>query len=414
MHNLLLSITMAVGLKSPQTLLPITGIKLGVSAAGMRYADRADLVLIEFAPGVNTAIVFTQNRFAAAPVIVAKEHFVSTIPSALLINAGQANAGTGNAGIEGARQSCRLVADQLGCLPESVLPFSTGVIGDAPPMDKLGEALPECVSSSVEDAWIAAAHGIMTTDTLAKGCSRTISIDGETVTLTGIAKGSGMIRPNMATMLAFVGTDIAMDPTLLQRSLGSAVSRSFNRITVDGDTSTNDACVLMASGAAKLEPLEQDSSAYQQWYEALCEVLLELAQAIVRDAEGVTKFVTVKVEEGRNEDDCLDVAFTVAHSPLTKTALFASDPNWGRILAAVGRAPIDNLDVDKVSLHINDVCVLEKGNIATDYTEERGQAAMAPEEIVLRIGLGAGKASATVWTSDLSYDYIRINAEYRT
>ena len=405
---------MAVGLKSPETLQPITGIKLGTSAAGLRYEDRADLVLVEIAPGVNTAIVFTQNRFAAAPVIVAKEHFASTVPRALLINAGQANAGTGKGGIEIARQSCQLVADQLGCSLESVLPFSTGVIGEAPPMVKLGMALPECVTSSEEDAWIAAAYGIMTTDTLAKGCSRTITIDGETINLTGIAKGSGMIHPNMATMLAFVGTDIAMDPTLLQRSLGSAVSRSFNRITVDGDTSTNDACVLMASGAAKLEPLEQDSSAYKQWHEALYEVLSELAQAIVRDAEGATKFVTVKVEEGRDEKNCLDVAFTVAHSPLTKTALFASDPNWGRILAAVGRAPIDNLDINKVSLHINNICVFEKGNIATDYTEERGQAAMAPEEIVLRIGLGVGKASASVWTSDLSYDYIRINAEYRT
>lgn len=405
---------MAVGLKSPDTLLPITGIKLGASAAGLRYADRADLVLVEIAPGVNTAIVFTQNRFAAAPVIVAKEHFASSVPRALLINAGQANAGTGKAGITVARQSCQLVADQLGCSPESVLPFSTGIIGDAPPLDKLGKALPECVTSSEEEAWIAAAHGIMTTDTLAKGCSRTITIDGVTVTLTGIAKGGGMIRPNMATMLAFVATDVAMDTALLQASLLSAVNSSFNRITVDGDTSTNDACVLMASGAAKLAPLEQDSSAYQQWYEALCELLLELAQAIVRDAEGATKFVTVRVEEGEFENDCLDVAFTVAHSPLTKTALFASDPNWGRVLAAVGRAPIDNLDVDKVSLHINDVCVLENGNIATDYTEERGQAAMAPEEIVLRIGLGTGKASASVWTSDLSYDYIRINAEYRT
>jgi glutamate N-acetyltransferase/amino-acid N-acetyltransferase len=405
---------MAVGLKSPETLLPVAGIRIGAAAAGLRYQDRPDLVVIDIGSGASTAAVFTQNRFAAAPVIVAKGHFASTAPRALLINAGQANAGTGKAGIEVARQSCQLVADQLKCSPDSVLPFSTGVIGDAPPMDKLGAALPECVSNSSEDAWVRAAFGIMTTDTVAKGCSRTIKIDGQTVTITGIAKGSGMIHPNMATMLAFVGTDIAMDPALLQLSLGNAVKQSFNRITVDGDTSTNDACVLMATGAAKLESLAADSPAYQLWYEALCEVLLELAQAIVRDAEGATKFVTVQVEQGKSEDDCLKVAFTVAHSPLTKTALFASDPNWGRILAAVGRAPIDNLDVDKVSLHLNDVCVLAMGDIAADYSEERGQAAMAPEEIVIRIGLGAGDASASVWTSDLSHEYIRINAEYRS
>lgn len=281
-------------------------------------------------------------------------------------------------------------------------------------MDKLTKAFPDCISRSGEDNWLAAAHGIMTTDTLAKGCSRSIEIDGVTVTITGISKGGGMIRPDMATMLAFIATDVAMDQALLQTSLRDAVSKSFHRITVDGDTSTNDACVLMASGAAKLAAFEKGSPAYQQWFDALRDVLLELAHAIVRDAEGVTKFITVKVEQGINEKDCLAVAFTVAHSPLTKTALFASDPNWGRILAAVGRAPINNLEVDKVSLYINDVCVLENGNIAADYTEERGQAAMAPEEIVLRIGLGAGTASASVWTSDLSYDYIRINAEYRT
>lgn len=405
---------MSVGLESPETLLPVAGIRLGAAAAGLRYQGRPDLVLIEVEQGATTAVVFTQNRFAAAPVIVAKEHFAATTPRALLINAGQANAGTGEAGIAAARQSCQMVADQLGCSPEAVLPFSTGVIGDAPPLDKLGKALPECVANSGEDAWVNAAHGIMTTDTLAKGCSRTIEMDGKPVTLTGIAKGSGMIHPNMATMLAFVATDATLDPALLQTSLAQAVDRSFNRITVDGDTSTNDACVLMASGTASLEPLTQSSPAYRLWYQALCEVLLELAQAVVRDAEGVTKFVTVQVEEGISEQDCLDVAFTVAHSPLTKTALFASDPNWGRILAAVGRAPIDKLDVARVSLHINDVCVLDKGNVASDYSEDRGQAAMAPEEIVLRIGLGAGSASASVWTSDLSHEYIRINAEYRS
>ncbi|MEE8482891.1 MAG: bifunctional glutamate N-acetyltransferase/amino-acid acetyltransferase ArgJ, partial [Acidiferrobacterales bacterium] len=316
--------------------MPVEGIKLGVAAAGLRYTDRPDLVLIEIAPNVNTAVVFTQNRFAAAPVIVAREHIASTSPRALLINAGQANAGTGKAGLEVAKQSCQLVADQLECPVEAVLPFSTGVIGEAPPIDTLAKALPECASNSAEDAWVTAAQGIMTTDTLAKGCSKSILIDGENITITGISKGGGMIRPNMATMLAFVATDVTADNSLLQESLRNAVSTSFNRITVDGDTSTNDACVLMASGATKLPPLEKGTPAYQLWFDALCEVLLQLAQAIVRDAEGATKFVTVSVEGGGSEKDCLEVAFTVAHSPLTKTALFASDPNWGRILAAVG------------------------------------------------------------------------------
>jgi len=405
---------MAVGLESPETLAPVAGIRLGTAVAGLRYQNRPDLVMIEIDKDATTAAVFTQNRFAAAPVIVAKEHFASTLPRALLINAGQANAGTGKTGILAARDSCQLLADQLGCSPESVLPFSTGVIGDAPPLEKLGKALPQCVENSSEEGWLDAALGIMTTDTIAKGCTRTVVVNGETVTITGIAKGSGMIHPNMATMLAFVGSDVAMDPVVLQQSLISAVGMSFNRITVDGDTSTNDACVLIASGAAKLDPLTEESSFYQLWYAALCEVLLELAQAIVRDAEGATKFVTVQVEEGKTEGDCLDVAFTVAHSPLTKTALFASDPNWGRILAAVGRAPIESLDVSKVSLYLNDVCVLKNGDIEESYSEERGQAAMMQDEITVRIGLGAGNASASVWTSDLSHDYIRINAEYRS
>lgn len=406
---------MAVGLNPPDKLLPIAGLKLGVHAAGLRYRKRPDLVLVELAENSNTAVVFTRNRFAAAPVLVARRNCQQTQTRALLINAGQANAGTGNAGIEVAEQCCDLVAQELGCAAESVLPFSTGVIGRAPPLEIIRTAIPECVAQGREDAWIDAAHGIMTTDTIAKGASVTVEIDGSPVTITGIAKGSGMIRPNMATMLAFVGTDASIDKELLQQSLQSAVEHSFNRITVDGDTSTNDACVLMATGKAKGSAIvDKDSDAWRVWYAGLMQVLLKLAHAVIRDGEGATKFVSIVVEQGASEADCLEVAFTIAHSPLVKTALFASDANWGRILAAVGRAPIDELDVSKVSIYINDVCVLDNGDTAADYTEERGQQAMAPEEINLRIVLHAGDSTATVWTTDLSHEYIRINAEYRS
>ncbi len=406
---------MAVALTPPDALTPVPGLKLGVHAAGLRYQGRPDLVLIELTPGTQTAAVFTKNRFAAAPVLVAKDHWQQTETRALLINAGQANAGTGAAGLEVAQQCCQTVANELGCDAGSVLPFSTGVIGDAPPLSGVQAALPACLADSKENNWIDAAHGIMTTDTVAKGVSETVMIGDQSVTITGIAKGSGMIRPNMATMLAFVGTDASIDQSLLQASLQSAVNQSFNRITVDGDTSTNDACILMATGQSKAGPITSESSAaYQIWFGALKSALIQLAQAIVRDGEGATKFVPVVVEQGRSESDCLEVAFTVAHSPLVKTALFASDPNWGRILAAVGRAPVDSLNVEKVSLFINDVCVLDQGSPAKDYSEERGQQAMAPEEITLRIVLNDGDSSATVWTTDLSHEYIRINAEYRT
>ncbi len=406
---------MAVGLKPPEKLSAITGIKLGSHAAGLRYQGRPDLVLLALSESTHTAVVFTQNRFAAAPVIVAKRHFEQANPAALLINAGQANAGTGEPGIQAAEQCCRLVAGRLGCAPEAVLPFSTGVIGEAPSVDAISSALPECMAAFKEDGWVEAAHGLMTTDTVAKGATRTVDIADTAVTITGIVKGAGMIRPNMATMLAFIASDVDIDPGLLQQSLEKAVEQSFHRITVDGDTSTNDACVLMATGTAGNKILTKNNSAlYLIWFEALCEVMRELAQAIVRDAEGATKFVTIAVEKGARESDCLDVAFTIAHSPLVKTALFASDPTWGRILAAAGRAAIDNLDMDRVSLFINDVCVMTKGNIAPDYSEERGQQAMAPDEITLRIILSTGNAHARIWTSDLSHEYVRINAEYRS
>jgi len=406
---------MAVGLNPPEKLLPIAGLRLGVHAAQMRYRNRPDLVLVELAEGSRTAVVFTRNRFAAAPVIVARRHWQQTKTRALLINAGQANAGTGSVGIDIAQQSCEMVARELGCAAESVLPFSTGVIGSPPPLDIIKNAIPVCAGNGSEDAWLDAAQGIMTTDTVAKGASVTVKIDGSPVTITGIAKGSGMIRPNMATMLAFVGTDASVDQDLLQQSLQSAVEHSFNRITVDGDTSTNDACVLMATGKSNAPPVvDKDSDAWRVWYAGLMQVLLKLAHAVVRDGEGATKFVSITVEQGASEADCLEVAFTVAHSPLVKTALFASDANWGRILAAVGRTPIDELDVSKVSIFINDVCVLDNGDTAPEYSEERGQQAMAPEEINLRIVLHAGGNAATVWTTDLSHEYIRINAEYRS
>ena len=406
---------MAVGLNPPEDLLPVAGIKLGVHAAQMRYRNRPDLVLIELAENSSTAVVFTRNRFAAAPVIVARQNWQRAKTRALLINAGQANAGTGSIGLDVAEQCCETVAQELGCATEAVLPFSTGVIGSAPPLDIIRMAIPVCASKGREDAWLDAAHGIMTTDTVAKGASVTVDIDGSPVTITGIAKGSGMIRPNMATMLAFVGTDAGIDQQLLQQSLQSAVEHSFNRITVDGDTSTNDACVLMATGRSEATAIvEKDSDAWRVWYEGLMQVLLKLAHAVIRDGEGATKFVSIAVEQGSSEKDCLEVAFTIAHSPLVKTALFASDANWGRILAAVGRAPIDELDVSKVSIYINDVCVLDNGDTAADYSEARGQQAMAPEEINLRIVLHAGDATATVWTTDLSHEYIRINAEYRS
>lgn len=406
---------MAVGLNPPEKLLPIAGLKLGVHAAGLRYRTRPDLVLVELAENSSTAVVFTRNRFAAAPVVVARRNWQQTQTRALLINAGQANAGTGNAGIDVAEACCELVAHEIGCAADAVLPFSTGVIGKAPPLEIVRKAIPVCAGNSREDAWSDAALGIMTTDTVAKGASVIVQIDGSPVTITGIAKGSGMIRPNMATMLAFVGTDASVDQGLLQQSLQSAVEHSFNRITVDGDTSTNDACVLMATGKAKASAIvDQDSDAWRVWYAGLTQVLLKLAHAVVRDGEGATKFVSITVEQGASEADCLEVAFTIAHSPLVKTALFASDANWGRILAAVGRAPIDELDVSRVSIYINDVCVLDNGDTAADYTEERGQQAMAPEEINLRIVLHAGDSTATVWTTDLSHEYIRINAEYRS
>lgn len=406
---------MAVGLSGLPELYPVAGVRLAAAAAGIKKPGRRDLVVIECAPGSSVAGVFTRNRFCAAPVSVARRHLAQAAPRACLINAGNANAGTGEAGIADALSCCAALAAELDVTPEQVLPFSTGVIGARLPVERMAAAVPQCVAGLSPTGWDAAAHGIMTTDTVAKGASRRFAIGDAPVTVTGIAKGAGMIRPDMATLLAFIATDAAIDDAVLAALLAGAVGRSFNRISIDGDTSTNDACILMATGQAGMTCITGTAGeAYARLAAAVAEVCEELAQAIVRDAEGATKFITLDVINGRSEADCLEVAYTIAHSPLVKTAFFASDPNWGRVLAAVGRARVDELDVDRVSIYFDDVCVLDRGAVAATYTESQGQAVMRREEITLRVDLGAGASSARIWTSDLSYDYVRINAEYRT
>lgn len=406
---------MAVGLTPPSALAPIAGLRLGTAKAGIRRADRRDLVLIECAAGTEVAATFTQNRFCAAPVIVAREHLSAARPRALLINTGFANAGTGSEGIADAKACCASAARALGTAPHEVLPFSTGVIGERIPIAKLQAAIPAAVAALTETGWLDAAHGIMTTDTVAKGVSRQVEIDGTTVTLTGIVKGAGMICPNMATLLAFIGTDADIAAPALNAALRAAVAVSLNRITVDGDTSTNDACVLLATGrAGNTRIVAANGKAYAAFAEALTALLRTLAESVIRDAEGVTKFITIEVRAAANEADALAVAYTVAHSPLVKTAFFASDPNWGRILAAIGRAPIAALALERVNVFLGEVCIVRNGARAADYTEAQGVAAMARAEITIRIELGAGTHTARVWTSDLSHDYVRINAEYRS
>jgi glutamate N-acetyltransferase/amino-acid N-acetyltransferase len=394
----------------------VKGIRLATAAAGIRYAGRDDMVLIECQAGTSCAAVFTRNRFAAAPVQVAKQHLKQTAPRALLINSGNANAGTGEQGILDADQCCQLLANNLRCNVTEVLPYSTGVIGEYLPVSAFERAMPACVEQLSEDsdAWERAAKAIMTTDTTPKLFSRKTVISGYEVTLTGMSKGAGMIRPDMATMLAFVATDAVIEQPVLQKLLNESTVQSFNRITVDGDTSTNDACTLLASGATKMAPITAGSNEYDQFSTALTGLMQDLAQAIIRDAEGATKFITITVSGAATEDDCLAVAYTVAESPLVKTALYASDPNWGRILAAVGRAPVSEMNIDQVSITMNDVQIVTAGKPDRDYTEEAGQKALASADIAVDIKLGDTNESATVWTSDLSHEYIRINAEYRT
>ena len=403
---------MAVGLSAPSDLLPVSGIKLAATSAGIRYKNRNDLVLIQVAEGAQVAGVFTRNAFCAAPVIVARRHLSQTMPRCLLINSGNANAGTGEEGISNANATCAMVAEQAGCRSQEVLPFSTGVIGEPLPVGVIEAAIPELIQQADESGWMVAARAIMTTDTLPKAVSESVTLSGGSVVITGIAKGAGMIRPDMATMLGFIGTDAKLDASSIQAMHLEAVQQSFNRVTVDGDTSTNDSCILMATGQSGVAPEDDhDRAVFQQ---GLNRVYRHLAQALVRDAEGATKFVEIHVEEARDEQEALNVAYTVAHSPLVKTALFASDPNWGRILAAVGRSGIENMDVDRVSIDLGDVRIVEGGGRAASYTEAQGQKVMDQDEISIIIRLGRGDARTTVWTSDLSFDYVKINAEYRS
>jgi glutamate N-acetyltransferase/amino-acid N-acetyltransferase len=408
---------MAVGQDKLGELHPVPGFRLGTVSAGIKQPGRPDLVLMELAESANTAVVFTRNAFCAAPVLVAREHLRACAgrPRYLLVNTGNANAGTGQEGMTAARACTEAVAGLAQVGAESVLPFSTGVIGEPLPVGLIQSAIPGAFEALVSDGWTDAASGIMTTDTRPKGYSLKFGAAGREYVITGIAKGAGMIRPNMATMLAYVATDMAVDPGQLQALLAGVVDTTFNRITIDGDTSTNDACVLVATGVAGNEPLaERSSPLYEALRLALEQICLTLAQGLVRDGEGASKFVTVQVNGGRREQECLDVAFTIAHSPLVKTALFASDPNWGRLLAAIGRAGLEDLDVDFVAVYLNDVLIASEGCRAASYTEEQGVMAMASEDIVVRIELNRGSASGTVWTTDFSYDYVRINAEYRS
>ncbi|MEQ8264331.1 bifunctional glutamate N-acetyltransferase/amino-acid acetyltransferase ArgJ [Pseudohaliea sp.] len=396
------------------TVRPVPGVRLATVAAGIRKAGRPDLVVIEVSGG-NAAAVFTRNAFCAAPVQVAREHLTRAAPRYLLVNTGNANAGTGIQGLADANSCTLAVAEAAGVTEAEVLPFSTGVIGEPLPVAPITAAIPELLSSLSADGWADAARGIMTTDTRPKLCSAQADLDDVVVTVTGMAKGAGMLRPDMATMLAFIATDAAVAQPVLDAILRGAVDRSFHRISVDGDTSTNDACVLLATGAAGNDEIgDGDSEAARALAEAVGDVCMQLAQGLVRDGEGASKFVAVSVSGGRHSDECLAVAFTIAHSPLVKTALFASDPNWGRLLAAIGRAGIADLEVETVSVRLNDVLIAEGGCRAGSYTEEAGAAAMAEADIRIDVDLGRGDASETVWTSDFSYDYVRINAEYRT
>lgn len=397
-----------------ENILPVAGIKLASIAAGIKKNATQDLVVFSIDESSTCAATFTQNAFCAAPVTLSKQHLSQHSPRALLINSGNANAGTGETGMQNARQSCLWLAEMLQCKAEQVLPFSTGVIGEQLPMSAIRSGVNQIASKLSEDNWQAAAEGIMTTDTVAKAVSKTLILDDQKITISGIAKGSGMICPNMATMLSFIATDANVDAEFLQQCLSEAVEDSFNAITVDGDTSTNDACVLIATAKAGNKQINKNSAEVNLFINELKAVCLYLAQAIVHDAEGATKFVTISVTQAQSKTEAKDVAYTIAHSPLVKTALFASDPNWGRILAAVGRAGIEQLDISGVNIFLDDVCIVRNGGVDSDYTEEKGQNVMNQPEITIAVELNRGVDSATVWTSDLSHEYVRINSEYRS
>ena len=397
-------------------LHPIAGIRIGVAEAGVRKAHRKDLTVFLIDAGASVAGVFTQNRFCAAPVQISREHLASgQAIRAMVINTGNANAGTGADGLARARATCAALARQLQLTPEQILPFSTGVIMEPLPVERIEAGLPAAIADAQADHWARAAEGIMTTDTLAKAFSAQVQIGGAMVSITGISKGAGMIRPNMATMLGFLATDACVAPSVVQQLARELADGSFNRVTIDGDTSTNDSFVVIASNKAAHAPITSMSSAEGQALKAaMLAVAQQLAQAIVRDGEGATKFITVRVEGGKTGDECRQVAYAIAHSPLVKTAFFASDPNLGRILAAVGYAGIDDLDQTGIDLYLDDVHVAVSGGRNPDYREEDGQRVMKQSEITVRVVLGRGDAADTVWTCDLSHEYVTINADYRS
>lgn len=406
---------MAVGDVTMPHMHVVQGVKIGSAEAYVRYPNRRDVVVFEFSEGTNVAGVFTQNAFCAAPVHISKAHLAQGNPRYLVINTGNANAGTGQLGMQNAQQTCAQLAELAQVKAFEILPFSTGVIGEQLPMDRLLTGLQPALDTLQDSAWVDAATGIMTTDTTPKGASEQFELDGITYSMTGISKGAGMIRPNMATMLSFVATDAPISRALVQQLLKTTVEQSFNRITIDGDTSTNDSCIFAATGSAGGQEITEMSDArYPVVLEALTRIMMRLAQLIVRDGEGATKFMTVAVEGGNDTQECCDIAYSIAHSPLVKTAFFASDPNWGRILAAIGYAGVKKLDVEKIQVWLDDVQICKDGGAAADYTEEAGARVMSQSEITIRVDLGRGQAKDTVYTCDLSYDYVKINADYRS
>ncbi|OTG89847.1 bifunctional glutamate N-acetyltransferase/amino-acid acetyltransferase ArgJ [Acinetobacter sp. ANC 3832] len=406
---------MAVGDVAMPHMHVVQGVKIGSAEAYVRYPNRRDVVVFEFSEGANVAGVFTQNAFCAAPVHISKAHLAQGNPRYLVINTGNANAGTGQLGMQNAQQTCAQLAELAQVEAFEILPFSTGVIGEQLPMDRLLTGLQPALDTLQDSAWVDAATGIMTTDTTPKGASEQFELEGQTYSITGISKGAGMIRPNMATMLSFVATDVPISRALVQQLLKTTVEQSFNRITIDGDTSTNDSCIFAATGLAGGQEITDMSDArYPVVLEALTRIMKRLAQLIVRDGEGATKFMTVAVEGGNDTQECCDIAYSIAHSPLVKTAFFASDPNWGRILAAIGYAGVKNLDVEKIQVWLDDVQICKDGGAAADYTEEAGARVMSQSEITIRVDLGRGQAKDTVYTCDLSYDYVKINADYRS
>ena len=396
-------------------LTPVPGLQLGYAQAGIKKPGRKDVLVLKLAPGATVAGVFTTNRFCAAPVQVSKDHLAGTQPIvALVVNTGNANAGTGEAGLANANATCAALAKLLGCEANQILPFSTGVILEPLPLEKLVAGLPAAIANLNEDRWFDAAEAIMTTDTQPKAASRVVTIAGKRVTMTGISKGAGMIKPNMATMLGFMACDAKISQPVLQTLVKQAADASFNCITIDGDTSTNDSFMLIATGTGELEITDTASAEYHALAEAVIGLSQELAQMIVRDGEGATKFITVRVEQGRDLEECRKIAYAIGHSPLVKTAFFASDPNLGRILAAIGYAGVNDLDVNQINLYLDDVWVVKQGGRNPDYQEQDGQRVMKQSEITVRVTLARGEAAATIWTCDLSHDYVSINADYRS